>query len=106
MIDGLVRLMATPVGVTGPVNLGNPEEFSILDLAALTVEMTGSRSRIVHRPRPEDAPRQRRPDISRAQEVLGWKPSTRLREGLGRTIAYFEKLLDEADVRAMLAAER
>jgi UDP-glucuronate decarboxylase len=106
MIDGLVRLMATPVGVTGPVNLGNPEEFSILDLAALTVEMTGSRSRIVHRPRPEDDPRQRRPDISRAQEVLGWKPSTRLREGLGRTIAYFEKLLGEAEVRALLAAER
>jgi len=66
MIDGLVRLMQTPDGVTGPLNIGNPEEFSILDLARTTIELTGSRSRIVHRPLPEDDPRLRQPDISRA----------------------------------------
>jgi UDP-glucuronate decarboxylase len=98
--------MATPAAVAGPINLGNPEEFSIQELATLAIEMTGSRSKIVHRPRPEDDPRQRRPDISRAQETLGWKPKTKLKEGLSRTIAYFEQLLAEADVRAMLSAER
>jgi UDP-glucuronate decarboxylase len=92
--------------VTGPINLGNPGEFSILELASLVIEMTGSRSKIAHRPRPEDDPRQRRPDISRAEEILGWKPTTDLRAGLKRTIAYFEKLLGEADVRTMLATER
>ena len=70
------------------------------------IELTGSRSKIAHRPRPEDDPRQRRPDISRAEEMLGWTPKTKLREGLKRTIFYFEKLLGEADVRAMLASER
>ncbi len=103
LIDGLCRLMATPSEVTGPINLGNPEEFSILELATFAIEYTGSRSKIVHRPRPEDDPRQRRPDISRAQEVLGWTPKTRLKAGLERTIGYFERLLAEADVRAMLA---
>ena len=103
LIDGLCRLMATPSEVTGPINLGNPEEFSILELATFAIEYTGSRSKIVHRPRPEDDPRQRRPDISRAQEVLGWTPKTRLKAGLERTIGYFERLLAEAVVRAMLA---
>jgi UDP-glucuronate decarboxylase len=106
MVDGLMRLMATPAAVTGPINLGNPEEFSIQELARLAIEMTGSRSKIVHRPRPEDDPRQRRPDISRAQETFGWKPRTKLKEGLSRTIAYFERLLAEADVRKMLQQER
>ena len=105
LIDGLTKLMATPHEVTGPVNLGNPGEFSILELAGLVIELTGSRSKIAHRPRPEDDPRQRRPDISRAEEMLGWKPKTDLRTGLKRTIAYFEKLLGEADVRATLADE-
>ena len=105
LIDGLTKLMATPHEVTGPVNLGNPGEFSILELASLVIELTGSRSKIAHRPRPEDDPRQRRPDISRAEEMLGWKPKTDLRTGLNRTIAYFEKLLGEADVRATLADE-
>ncbi len=81
MIDGLVRLMQTPDGVTGPLNIGNPEEFSILDLARTTIELTGSRSRIVHRPLPEDDPRLRQPDISRANELLEWTPRTRLRDG-------------------------
>jgi UDP-glucuronate decarboxylase len=106
LIDGLMKLMATPHAVTGPINLGNPGEFSVLELAGLVIELTGSRSKIVLRPRPEDDPRQRRPDISRAEEILGWKPKTDLRAGLKRTIGYFEKLLGEADVRAMLANER
>ena len=105
LVDGLVRLMATPDAVTGPINLGNPDEFSILDLAATVIEMTGTRARIVHRPRLEDDPRQRRPDISRAHDLLGWAPKTTLKEGLARTIAYFERRLTEQGVRALLAGE-
>ncbi len=100
MVDALVRLMATPEAVTGPVNIGNPEEFSILELAKLTIELTGSRSRIEHRPLPENDPRQRQPDIARAREALGWAPSTPLKDGLARTIGYFERLLAEPGVRA------
>jgi UDP-glucuronate decarboxylase len=105
LVDGLVRLMDTPDQVTGPVNIGNPDEFSILELATLVIEMTGSRSRIVHRPKPEDDPRQRRPDISQARTVLDWRPHTPLRDGLKRTIAYFDGLLAETGVRAQLLAE-
>jgi UDP-glucuronate decarboxylase len=104
LIDGIVKLMATPDAVTGPINLGNPTEFTMLDLARTTIDMTGSRSRLVHRPKPEDDPRQRKPDIARAQEVLGWVPKTPLREGLKHTIAYFEKLLTERGVREGLNA--
>lgn len=93
LIDGLVRLMNTPADVTGPINIGNPGEFSMLELAGLIIDMTGSKSKMVHRPLPEDDPRQRRPDIRRAEEDLDWKPKTPLREGLARTIAYFERLL-------------
>jgi UDP-glucuronate decarboxylase len=102
MIDGLVRLMQTPDGVTGPLNIGNPEEFSILDLAKTTIELTGSRSRVVHRPLPEDDPRLRQPDISRANELLEWTPRTRLREGLARTIDYFDRLLAEPGARSLV----
>ena len=105
MIDGLMRLMATGDSVTGPINIGNPGEFSILELATMVVDMTGSRSRIVHRPLPQNDPRQRRPDISRAQELLSWQPRTPLKEGLIRTIAYFEKLLSDNSVRDSLVAE-
>ena len=73
--------MDTPETVTGPINIGNPDEFSMLQLASLVIEMTGSRSRIVHRPKPEDDPRQRRPDISQARTVLNWQPKTPLKEG-------------------------
>ncbi len=104
LIDGLIRLMATDDAVTGPINIGNPAEFSILELASLIVEMTGSRSRIIHRPLPENDPRQRRPDISRAQELLSWAPTTPLKEGLIQTIAYFEQLLTQDDVRQSLVA--
>ena len=106
LIDGLMRLMATKDQVTGPINIGNPTEFSMLELASTVIEMTGSRSRVVHRPLPENDPRQRRPDISRAQELLSWSPRTQLKEGLIRTIAYFEKLLSENDVRAVLTADK
>ena len=105
LIDGLVRLMSTPQDVTGPVNIGNPIEFSILELAAMVVEVTGSRSRIVHRAKPEDDPKQRRPDISRADELLRWKPHTNLKDGLVRTIAYFDQLLSDQKLRAQLIEE-
>ena len=93
LIDGFVRLMDSPADVVGPMNLGNPGEFTILDLAQQVIELTGSRSRIVHRPLPEDDPRQRRPDISMAQDRLSWTPKVSLEEGLRRTIPYFERLL-------------
>jgi UDP-glucuronate decarboxylase len=102
LIDGLNRLMATGDSVTGPVNIGNPKEFTIYELASLIIEMTGSRSKIVHRPLPENDPRQRRPDISHAQDVLSWQPRTPLKEGLIRTIAYFEKLLGGKGIKEML----
>jgi UDP-glucuronate decarboxylase len=103
MVDGLIRLMDTPEAVTGPINIGNPDEFSMLQLASLVIELTGSRSRIVHRPKPEDDPRQRRPDISVARTALNWAPRTPLKEGLRHTIDYFDRLLSDSSVRAKLA---
>jgi len=94
--------METADDVTGPVNLGNPEEFAILDLAKAVIELTGSRSRIVHRPLPQDDPRQRRPDIAQAQRRLGWTPQTALQAGLTRTIGYFDALLDDVTIRTTL----
>jgi UDP-glucuronate decarboxylase len=93
LVDGLVRLMGTPETVTGPVNLGNPGAFSIRELAETVIELTGSSSRIVHVPLPADDPRQRQPDISKAKELLDWNPSVQLRDGLRKTVAYFERLL-------------
>jgi UDP-glucuronate decarboxylase len=104
LIDGLVRLMATRAEVTGPVNIGNPTEFSMLELATMVIDLTGSHSRIVHRPRPEDDPRQRRPDISKARDLMAWSPPTPLNEGLRRTIAYFEQLLSDRTLRAALTS--
>jgi UDP-glucuronate decarboxylase len=104
LVDALVRLMQSGDTITGPINLGNPNEVSIRELAELVIEMTGSRARIVHRPLPQDDPRQRQPDISRAQELLGWRPTTQLRAGLTRTIAYFEDLLKSDDVVRSLSA--
>jgi UDP-glucuronate decarboxylase len=98
LIDGLMRLMAAGDAVTGPINLGNPMEFTILDVAAQIIEMTGAKSRIVQLPLPADDPRQRRPDISRAKELLDWTPKTHLVEGLMHTIAYFDKLLSEGGI--------
>lgn len=89
MIDGLVTLMDSDPSFTGPVNLGNTGEFTMLELAELVVELTGSKSPIVHRPLPQDDPTRRRPDISLAKEALGWEPRTALADGLERTIEHF-----------------
>jgi UDP-glucuronate decarboxylase len=94
LIDGFIRLMASGDEVAGPVNLGNPAEITVGELAEIVVAMTGSRSHIVHRPLPVDDPRRRRPDISRAQSLLGWQPRVPLHEGLRETIAYFTQGLD------------
>ena len=102
LIDGLIRLMNTPDAVTGPINIGNPAEFSIHQLASMVIDLTGSRSRLVHRAKPQDDPRQRRPDISQAHEKLDWSPRTPLNEGLVRTIAYFEDLLKNGSIRSGL----
>ncbi len=98
MVDGLVRLMATPDEVTGPVNLGNPVETSMLELAEAVIGQCRSKSQIVLRPLPEDDPRRRQPDIACARRVLAWAPRTALDEGLARTIAYFRRTLDQTGV--------
>ena len=106
LIDGLIRLMNSPDDVIGPINIGNPTEFSMLELASLVIELTGSRSRVVHRPLPQDDPRQRRPDISKADELLKWAPRTALKEGLVGTIAYFEQLLKDDAIRGFIVHEQ
>ena len=93
LVEAFIRLMATPETVTGPINLGNPTEFTIRELALKVVELTGSKSKIIHRPLPQDDPRQRRPDITQAKAVLDWQPVTALEDGLRKTIAYFDDLL-------------
>jgi UDP-glucuronate decarboxylase len=93
LVDGLMRLMETPDDVSGPVNLGNPVEFTIRQLAETVISLTGSSSKIAYRPLPEDDPRQRCPDISLAQKLLAWAPRVQLRHGLMKTIEYFERLL-------------
>jgi UDP-glucuronate decarboxylase len=105
LVDGLVRFMDTPPDITGPVNIGNPGEFTIIELARMVVDLVGSRSKIVHRPLPENDPKQRQPDISLAQELLGWQPRIALKEGLTSTVAYFERLLSDHGLRALLAKE-
>jgi UDP-glucuronate decarboxylase len=93
LVEGLIALMHTPDDVTGPINLGNPGEFTILELAEMIIKLTNSSSRIIHQPLPQDDPKQRQPDISSAMNKLGWKPNIALREGLLKTIAYFEQLV-------------
>ena len=93
LVEGLMGLMHSPVELTGPVNLGNPTERSIRDIAECIIDLTGSRSRIVSKPLPTDDPQRRRPDISQARERLEWQPTVTLEEGLRKTIAYFERLL-------------
>jgi UDP-glucuronate decarboxylase len=93
LIEGFIRLMDAPDTVTGPVNIGNPGEFTIRQLAEIVIEMTGSRSEIVQMPLPQDDPLQRRPDITKARELLGWEPTIPLRQGLERTIDYFRTLV-------------
>ena len=96
LVDGIVRYMDTPHEETGPLNLGNSNEFTIRQLAELVIELTGARVRLIELPLPQDDPRQRCPDILRARATIGWKPCVELREGLALTIAYFEKLLCES----------
>lgn len=101
LIEGMVRMMASPDDFFGPVNIGNPSEFTMLELADRVVSLTGSRSRIEFQPLPEDDPHQRRPDITLAREHLGgWQPTVQLEAGLRKTIAYFEELLRRHGVQA------
>jgi UDP-glucuronate decarboxylase len=93
LIEGFLRLMDSPDDFTGPVNLGNPGEFTIMELARKVVALTGSKSKIVQKPLPSDDPRQRQPDISLAHDRLGWQPQLTLDQGLPRTIEYFDALL-------------
>jgi UDP-glucuronate decarboxylase len=93
LIDGIVRFMASPAVLTGPMNLGNPTEVTVAELAARVIELTGSRSKIVHRPMPVDDPTRRCPDITLARSTLGWTPRVSLDEGLSRTITWFDNLL-------------
>lgn len=97
LVEGFLRLMATGDEITGPINLGNPGEFTIKELAEKVIALTGSRSRLEYRPLPSDDPRQRQPDIAKAHEVLGWQPKIALEQGLMRTIAYFDRLLSSGD---------
>jgi UDP-glucuronate decarboxylase len=93
MVDAFVRLMNTGDDLTGPVNLGNPHEFSMLELAQKVIAITGSKSKIVHQPLPSDDPLQRKPDISLAKRRLDWTPRVALEEGLKETVQYFDRLL-------------
>jgi UDP-glucuronate decarboxylase len=93
LIEGLVGLMKTPPSFTGPVNLGRPDEFSMLELAKTVIDLTGSRSRLMYQPLPQDDPRVRKPDTSLAKAAIGWQPETSLRDGLRLTIAYIETQL-------------
>jgi UDP-glucuronate decarboxylase len=95
LIEGLTRFMDSPDRITGPLNMGNPSEISIIELAKLVIGQTGSRSRVVHKERPQDDPRQRRPDVSLAKDLISWTPNIPLKEGLSRTIEYFDDLLSK-----------
>jgi UDP-glucuronate decarboxylase len=105
LIEGFLRLMAAADHVTGPINLGNPKETSVAELAELVIALTGSRSTITRRPLPVDDPVQRCPDIAEATALLAWRPATALQDGLARTIAYFDRLLSAGDEIERRAAE-
>ena len=93
LIDGMVRLMQTPHDITGPINVGNPGEYTMLELAEEVLRIVGGRSTIEYRPLPTDDPKQRQPDIDKAKSVLGWEPRVALADGLERTVAYFRETL-------------
>jgi UDP-glucuronate decarboxylase len=105
LISGFVQLMATDGGSVAPVNLGNPAEIAVGELAELIVDIVGSRSKIVYRPLPVDDPRRRRPDIERAQSLLGWSPRVGLLTGLRETIAYFDDQLLRNDLPGSMLAK-
>ena len=100
LIEGFLRLMNAPDDVAGPINLGNPNEFTIAELAQLVVDLTGSKSKLINRPLPIDDPMQRCPDITKARTLLGWEPKVALRDGLKRTIDYFDRLLSGSTAKA------
>jgi UDP-glucuronate decarboxylase len=104
LIDGMVRMMNNEAGCIGPVNIGNPNEFTMLELAQAVIRLTGSRSKLVHRPLPQDDPKQRQPDITQARGTLGWEPKVQLDAGLQKTIAYFRDLLAERAARPRAAS--
>jgi UDP-glucuronate decarboxylase len=97
LIEGWIRLMASPDDVTGPINIGNPGEFTMLELAENVIELTGSSSKLIFEPLPADDPKQRQPDITMAKEKLGWEPTVPLKEGLAKTIEYFDGLLKQGE---------
>lgn len=97
LVDGFIRLMDAADDITGPINLGNPSEFTILELAQKVIELTGSNSKIVYEPMPQDDPKQRQPDISKAKHLLDWQPSVALEDGLRNTVAYFRTLLADIE---------
>jgi UDP-glucuronate decarboxylase len=94
LIEGLVRLMGTANDFTGPVNIGNPGEFTMIELAELVIRLSGSKSKLVFRPLPADDPRQRQPNIALARKVLGWQPAVKLEDGIARTIEYFRSVVE------------
>ncbi len=100
LVDGLIRLMASPDGFTGPVNIGNPVEFTMIELAELVTQSVRSNTEIEFKPLPSDDPKQRKPDIGVATSVLGWEPKIPLKEGLEKTINYFRKRVDELELKA------
>jgi UDP-glucuronate decarboxylase len=106
LIEAILRMIDTPTEVTGPINIGNPKEFTIRELAELVVELTGTKAKITFEKLPSDDPRQRQPDIAKAKELLGWEPKTPLRAGLMKTIAYFERLLVSEHTVPALALRR
>jgi len=104
LIEGLIRLMETPDEVTGPMNIGNPVEMTIKELAEAVIELTGSSSKLVHKALPQDDPIQRQPDIGFARSALGWEPQVTLRDGLSKTISYFRALREELDAAGRVEA--
>lgn len=95
LVEGFIRLMGTPKGFTGPVNIGNPNEFTMLELAENVLDLVGSKSKLTYMPLPQDDPKQRQPDISLAKKELDWEPKVQLREGLAKTIEYFDGVLSK-----------
>jgi UDP-glucuronate decarboxylase len=101
LIEGMLRMMGTPPEVTGPINIGNSGEFTIRELAELVIELTSSKSKLNFEPLPSDDPKQRQPDIAIAKAVLGWEPKIGLREGLAKTITYFDEVLSQGSIPAL-----
>jgi UDP-glucuronate decarboxylase len=93
LVEAILRTMDTPADFTGPVNIGNPGEFTMIELAEMVLRLTGSKSKLVRQPLPQDDPKQRQPDIGLAKSALGWEPKVSLEDGLKETIAYFKRLL-------------